>query len=439
MFHLSRRLVPLLFLLACPLRSSADLILTLTGGPVEARWVPVCVPLTLSTEEAQAVQVTLVPLGVADKKTLLGQLTAPGLETEAVSAPARQVRRDLHFLLPYLPARTRQQWQVHFRTASQTSHFAWQDQPGRFTDLLWYSDPSAPPRPVMRYMYRKYDNSTPQARNQTYKVFHHLFAPSGRRLVTNGGYADETIPDPKKLLYPHHRGLMYAFNRITYGKGQHADTWHAQPKDTHQEHLRFLSSEAGAVLGRHRVLVGWYGPQNDLFAQEEREVTVYAVPGGTLVEFASRLRPLQGAVQLDGDPQHAGFQFRAANAVAEKTEKQTYFLRPDGPGQPGETRNWDPKTRKGPANLPWDAMSFVLDGQRYTVAYLNHPANPGEQRYSERAYGRIGCYFTATVTAKQPLVVRYRLWLQEGEMTVSQVQTLYQAFTAPPQVAVRRD
>jgi len=45
-------------------------------------------------------------------------------------------------------------------------------------------------------------------------------------------------------------------------------------------------------------------------------------------------------MKLDGDPQHAGFQFRAHNDVATKTAAQTYFLHPDGKGEMGKERNW---------------------------------------------------------------------------------------------------
>ena len=91
------------------------------------------------------------------------------------------------------------------------------------------------------------------------------------------------------------------------------------------------------------------------FAKEKREVTVYNVPGGTLFEFASNLDALKPPVHLDGDPQHAGFHFRANNEVMTKTQKETYYLRPDGKGPlciqngkgPDETRNWDP-----PPKLP---------------------------------------------------------------------------------------
>ena len=215
-----------------------------------------------------------------------------------------------------------------------------------------------------------------------------------REVVENG----MLVRDDDGLRFMHESVQEY-FAAVALGTStvedlkQKADTWHAMPGDTHQEHEKVLRQEEGAVLGRHRVLVRWHGAKNDVFALEERELTVYNVPGGTLVEFASKLKTAGGKVKLDGDPQHAGFQFRAANAVAEKTAKQTYYLRPDGKGALGATCNWDPKTKEGPVNLPWDAMSFVLGDKRYTVAYLNSSKNPKESRFSERDYGRFGCYF----------------------------------------------
>jgi hypothetical protein len=294
--------------------------------------------------------------------------------------------------------------------------------------------------PILRYMHAAYDNTTIDKQNKTYKVFHHLYDPAGNRLVTNGGHTD-LYDDEKKLLYPHHRGLMFAFNKISYGEGlkKTADTWHAKPGDTHQEHEKFLSHEAEAVLARQRVLVRWHGAKNDVFATEERELTVYDVPGGTLLEFAARLKTAGGTVKLDGDPQHAGFQFRAANEVAGKdSAKQTYYLRPDGKGDYGATRNWEPKTKEGPVDLPWDAMSFILGGKRYTVGYFNSPHNPRPSRFSERDYGRFGCYFEYELTEDRPLVVNYRVWLQDGEMSGEQMQALYEAFAHPPRATAAK-
>src|SRR5439155_11326127 len=128
------------------------------------------------------------------------------------------------------------------------------------------------------------------------------------RVVTNGR------SDDPKIHSIHHRGIFYGFNRISYGNGKTADVWHCT-NGAYQEHDRFLSSEAGPVLGRHRLAISWHGQDKQAFAEEDRELTAYHVPGGQLVEFASRMIPAAGPLMLDGDPQHAGVQFPADNEV----------------------------------------------------------------------------------------------------------------------------
>jgi hypothetical protein len=427
-----KRLALLLLVLAqAPARADTlNLELTVRGGPHDLQHAVCVVPLSLPPKFAESVRVELRGDGVSAE----GQLSAPGLTTEHVKPAGKgRVRRDLHFVLPALKRDAALTLKCTIDTEPSPepgpSFFNWQDKKGEYADLEYVVQSGVRRVPVMRYMYKALDESSKDARDRTYKVFHHLFDPEGKRLVTNGG---------PKGLYPHHRGLMYAFNKISYDGGKKkADTWHCT-NDAYSSHDGFLRVEAGPVLGRHRVAVGWHGPKKELFAKEERELTVYKVPGGTLVEFASRLKTLVGPVRLDGDPQHAGFQFRAANEVADKkVAKQTYYLRPDGKGGLGETRNWDPKTGKGPVDLPWDAMSFVLGDKRYTVAYLDSPKNPHPERFSERDYGRFGCYFEYDLTEERPLVVNYRVWLQDGEMTVPQVEMMSRAFAEPPRGTVK--
>jgi hypothetical protein len=195
---------------------------------------------------------------------------------------------------------------------------------------------------------------------------------------------------------------------------------------------------SGVLVGRHRVAIDWHGEKKEVFAREQRELAAYNLGSdgqGLLIDFSSRLTAVAGPVKLDGDPQHAGFQFRAAQEVAEKTKSQTYYVRPDGVGKPGQTRNWPGD--KHQVNLPWKAMSFVVGGQRYTVAYLDHPANPKESRWSERDYGRFGCYFEYELTSEKPLEIRYRLWIQPGEMTVAEVARLSADFAEPVEVSVK--
>ncbi len=327
---------------------------------------PLTIPLSVPKAWAKFDEVAVDVVTGKGQATLVGQLTAPGITTEAIKAKDGLVRRDLHVVLN-TPC---QELIVHFKqTKPQLVRFGWSEKPKEYAELArTYSGESIP---VLRYVDRPYDPSSSESREKTYKVFHHLYDPAGKRFVTNGGFADQ-VADPKKLLYPHHRGIMYGFNKCSYGPDlkQQADTWHCPPPSAdqkknvptaHVSHEKTLSAEPGPLLGRHRVLLGWYGAGEKPFALEERELTVYTVKGGTLVEFASRLKTTGGKVRVDGDPQHAGFQFRASNEVV-ATKNQTYYLHPDGKGEMGKERNWPQD--KAMVDMPWHVMSFVLDGQR---------------------------------------------------------------------------
>jgi hypothetical protein len=119
--------------------------------------------------------------------------------------------------------------------------------------------------------------------------------------------------------------------------------------------------------------------------------------------------------------------------VAEKSKGETYFIRPDGDGKKGVERNWP--AQKEHINLPWNGMSFLLGEKRYTVAYLDQPTNPKEARFSERTYGRFGSYFVTEVEEKKPLIVNYRIWLQDGEMKGDEIQRLSEGFVSPVSIS----
>jgi hypothetical protein len=395
--------------------ASSSLDFTVEAGRQERHNVPVRVPMP--RDQIGSERIASVTLVRPDGKLIPAQWTAPSLTSAAAG--------ELHFILPHLGAGESLRLKATLSTRSNANPggFTWRDQPGHHTDLLLGG------RKTVTYHYERLDESTPESRVRTYKVFHHVFSLTGDRILTGG------LNDDPKVHSPHHRGIFYGFNRITYGDGKKADTWHCID-GAFQQHERFLASEQGPVLARHRAEISWHG-KDAAFALEERELTVYHVPGGHLIEFASRLRTAAGRVRIDGDPQHAGFQFRAHNDVDAYTTNQTIFIRPDGMGKPGGTRNWDPQTRKGPVNLLWNAMSFVLGNQRYTVAYLDRPENPKEARFSEREYGRFGSYFEYTIDKDKPLIVNCRLWVQEGLMQPKDVAALSSNFVEPVKVTVQ--
>ncbi len=420
-----------ILVLFSPTAEAQNIEFTLENGKHDIDPFPVRVALQWSKDVAVPKLVKLK----SETKSSFGQLVDPDFVTDKIKADDGKIRKDVIFFLTHMKAGEKTRYSVESLPndgRSELGVLSWKDHPDGFLDLVASYGPKS--FPVLRYMYPKYDPSSPAMRNKSYKVFHHLFDPAlSGQIVTNGGHTDE-FKNEKDLLFPHHRGLMFAFNKCQYN-GKSADTWHCT-NDAHISHQKSLSQTAGFASAEHRVLLHWHGPKDEVFAEEERQITAYSCPGGTLIDFSSRLTPKVAKLHLDGDPQHAGFQFRAHNDVAKKTAKETYYLRPDGKGKPGETRNWDAKN-KGPVNLPWDVLSFVLDGKRYSVAYIDHPNNPGEKRYSERDYGRFGCYFEADLTPETPLVVNYRVWLQEGEMTAEQAERLRQAFVDPPRVVVK--
>lgn len=399
---------------------SAKFEITVDAGKHDRSNTPVAVFLTVPNGFERATHATLVAEGMM--KPLAVQVGPPRL-----NAPkGGPLVREIDFVLPRLATGKSARFTAYISTEvpaeSADDDFHWIDTPGDHV-LLTFGD-----RPVMEYMYHPLDDSTKKAREQTYKPYHHLFDSTGKVLLTKGPGGQDT----------HHRGLFYGFNRITYDDGKkHADVWQCLG-DSYQSHEGFLDVEAGPVLGRHLLAIDWHGENKEVFAHERREMTVYNVPGGTLIDFASELKTADGAVKLDGDPQHAGFHFRAPNEVAAKNSKETYFVRPDGVGKPGDSRNWeashpDPRT----VNLPWKGMSFVVGGKRYTAALLDRPSNPKEARYSERPYGRFGSYFVYELTKDHPLTVAYRFWIQDGEMEPSQIARLADDFVEPVSVTVK--
>lgn len=401
---------------------SATIKLTVSARAIDRVNAPVKASITLP--KSFEGKKTSVALKDEAGNELIGQITAPELLAPPVAAAPAGVRGELHFILPKLAAGKSL---ALVATITETDKapaisFSAVDKPGEYTEI------KLGVKPVLRYMCAPLDESSPENRSTTFKPYHHVYDPKGERLVTKGPGG----------LFPHHRGLFYGFNKISYesgGKKMQADTWHCN-KGEYQSHEGTLAMEFGPVLARQRVAINWHGQDSLVFAEEERELTVYDVPGGRLIEFASRLISQVGKVKLDGDPQHAGFQFRASQEVPDKSAKETYYLRPDGKGEPGKFRNWP--ADKTHVNLPWHALSFVIGDQRYTCCYLDRPQNPKESRFSERDYGRFGSYFEYELDSGRPLDVNYRIWLQEGEMTVAAVAALDDEFVTPAEVVIAR-
>lgn len=306
--------------------------------------------------------------------------------------------------------------------------FSWRDEAGQHLDLLLNG------RPVTRYMY-VYDPSTQQQRFKTAKPFHHVFDPAGQKLITSPGGQP----------YPHHRGIFIGWNKLMFD-GKRYDLWHV--RNVAQVHQRFLCQMAGPVLARSTALIHWNDDKGEPMVAEERETTVsrQAAPVMMLVRFRSRLTPVRGDVLLDGDPEHGGCQYRphpqvaATNKLIAKKAKEAKQKGEKVAPHPDRTTYLFHKEGINPRkdlDLPWVGMSYVLDGQRYSVQHMNHPTNPKKTRYSAyRDYGRFGAFFKKEVKAGETLALCYGFCVMAGGMPGrDELAQRYAAFAGPPKVS----
>jgi len=298
---------------------------------------------------------------------------------------------------------------------------AWGAEPMRFEDTSGkYLDLLSEGTPLLRFMYA-HDTSSGQRRFETYKPFHHVY--DGKLRLTNGPDGESEYV-ANKILYPHHRGILIGWNKLTFD-GKRYDLWHM--KNVEQVHQRFEEMIAGPAQASCTSLIHWNDDKGKPIVAERRKVTVYrqSDPTVLLLDFHTELKAVRGEVYLDGDPEHGGFQYRPHNDVAAggADVKAKYRFHADG---------INPHKDK---DLPWVAMSYGLAGKRYSVLHMNHPDNPKGTVYSAyRDYGRFGAFFKKTIKKDDTLTLRYRIWVGRGELpSRADLAARYAAFANPPQ------
>jgi hypothetical protein len=260
------------------------------------------------------------------------------------------------------------------------------DHPGSHLDICVNG------QPLVRCLYA-YDTSSAEARHETYKVFHHVMDTCGKETITKG-------PGGK---FTHHRGLFIGFSRLQH-EGKRHDTWHMGGSAA-QVHQEFTKEEAGDDKTTVASKIHWLGSDGEtLLLEETRTVTVHHVDDVyALIDFTSELTAVNGDVEVRGDPEHAGMQYRPHNGVAENKSAR-YFFHAEG---------IDPRKDR---DLPWAAETYELRGKLWSVQHMNHPDNPEGTVYSAyRDYGRFGAYPTKVIPDGETLTLRYRIRITPGE------------------------
>lgn len=274
--------------------------------------------------------------------------------------------------------------------AQDDKKFSFKDEAGKYLDVLCDG------KIVGRYMY-EYDKSTPEKLNETYKTYLHVFDAEGKAPITKGAGGDFT----------HHRGILIGWMKIGFN-GKSYDRWHM--KGGEQVHQKFAVQEADAAHATFTSLVNWNDETGKPILEEERTMTFRRAPAPAyvLIDFSSKLKAPNGDIVLDGDPEHAGIQFRPAQEVDRTKTVYTYA---------GE--HVDPRKD---LDLAWIGETFSLKEKLYSAVEMNHPDNPqGTKTSAYRDYGRFGMFPKTSIKSGESFAFKYRFLVAEGEMPAAEI------------------
>lgn len=408
---------PLFCLVVAASAGGAEIQLTVAPSDAKATNVPVCAIIDLPKD-----------LVGATGDEIRAEVAGPGRRQSlpAQVIPLAAGKAELWLLLPATHAQPTQ-WTATLTRggAKDGERFAFKDTPGAHLDLLFAG------RPVLRTMYA-FDRSTPEKHHETYKVYTHVFDETGKELLTKGSGG----------LFTHHRGIFIGYSRTKFdGKGN--DFWHLKKGEAIQ-HVTFLSTVGGPVLGRSVERIDWIDTAGKTAIEETRSLTAYRqLPGSILLlDFHTQLKAVNGEVDLNGDPEHAGMQYRPHNDVAvanpgKKKPKPGEEPSPTATKYLFHTETADPVKDR---DLSWAAMSYALRGKRYTVRHMNHPGNLKGTRYSAyRPYGRFGAFASKKLAKGETLELRYRIRVDAGDLPDrATIKADYAVFAAPPKVTVTK-
>src|SRR5690625_1805352 len=335
---------------------------------------------------------------------------APGcLESEGQLIPVQLENGDsgeqLIWFLADVPSGGSRDYQMSEQSGCSQNAYSWEVIASDQVRLM------AGNQPLVDYIHPRYDEDDV---GNTHKPFHHLFGPASDLHITKGFGGR----------YPHHKGIFFGYSKIRFN-GEEVNIWSSNNGER-AEHQRTLREWTGPVFGGHQLAIAWKDREGDTFAEETRSLRAFNLGDGrTLLDMEFELRSLVGKIELTGDHHHAGVQFRASQYVNDHGESS--FLRPAAWADfPGDAE----MERDDYVDLPWNAFQFRVEGEPFTVGYLSHPSNPSGGEMSERLYGRFGEFIPSVIDEQNPLRLRYRFLVANGdELSREDLEAAYAAYS----------
>ncbi len=284
---------------------------------------------------------------------------------------------------------------------------------------------------INQELFTRYD--TVSGPNKPY--FYPLFHAGGKRAVR--GYPLEEIAGETKD-HPHHRGLWF-----THGAVNGADYWSEGANAAKTVHRKYEEVASGRVYGYFRAVTDWIGKEGKPAAEDVREVRVYNVAEGRLMDFEITLKAVAGPVTL-GDTKEGTFGLRLPDTMRVR----------GGGGHIENSRGVRDAAAWG-KRAEWVDYYGPVEGEVMGVAILDHPQNLRHPTYWHvRDYGLFAANPFGihdfergqapnagehTIPAGGSLTFRYRLFFHKGTAADADIASVWAAYSDPPQVkAIRR-
>jgi hypothetical protein len=277
-------------------------------------------------------------------------------------------------------------------------------------------------------LFTRYDTTT--GPNKPY--FYPLVGPGGRRLTRR--YPIEKS-EGESTDHPHHRGLWF-----THGAVNGVDFWSEGATAGKTVHRHYERIESGPVYGAFRARTDWIAPDGKKVCEDVRDVRVYPLADGRLMDVDVTIRATNGPVVL-GDTKEGAFGVRVADS-----------MRVRGGGGHIETSAGKKDGDAWGKRAEWVDTYGPVDGATVGIALMDHPQNLRHPTWwHARDYGLFAANpfgihdFEAsqpagagdhTIPAGGALTLRYRLYLHRGSTSEARVAEVWAAYADPPTVEV---
>ncbi|MBT3243606.1 MAG: PmoA family protein [Bacteroidetes bacterium] len=306
-------------------------------------------------------------------------------------------------------------------------------------------------KPLLAYRHALLSPPAGQTENMARSGFiHPLFSPSG-----------EVMTQVQPADHLHHVGIWNPWTKVSW-KGVHTDFWNLGLETGTVRFKNLVGMESGDVLAEIRVVhdhvafveteiaeslkgVGKYsgsgyrvpGKESFVVMAEEWMIRVWSINDGYLLDFVSTITNLtDDTLSLDAYRYGGGIGYRATEKW-NNTNSQVLT---------SEGKTWD----DGDATrAKWCRVSGELSGIEAGLLFMSNPGNydqPQPMRiWPKDNNGGIGYqYFEFTPIREKSWVLkagktysqRYRIWINEGEMSPEVAEAAWNAYAHPADIKI---